>query len=102
MKAVIEFLKTCLVGGLFGLLPLLLFFLLFSELMGIIVALATPTADLFPDESFENLSDPLFVAIPLLLGAAFIFGLALRSQILVRFVLKNGAEINTLQCDTHI
>ena len=87
MKAVIEFLKTCLVGGLFGLLPLLLFFLLFSELMGIIVALATPIADLFPDESFENLSDPLFVAIPLLLGAAFIFGLALRSQILVRFGL---------------
>jgi uncharacterized membrane protein len=85
MKAVIEFLKTCLVGGLFGLLPLLLFFLLFSELMNVIVALATPIADLFPAETFEKLSDPLFVAIPLLLGAAFIFGLTLRSQTLVRF-----------------
>ena len=46
MKTIIEFLKTCLVGGLFVLLPLLLFYLLFSELMDIIVALATPIADL--------------------------------------------------------
>lgn len=87
MKTIIEFLKTCLVGGLFVLLPLLLFYLLFSELMDVIVALATPIADLFPEETFDSLSDPLFVAIPLLLAASFIFGLALRSQILVRFGL---------------
>ena len=87
MKTTMEFLKTCFLGGLFVLLPLLLFYLLFSELMDIIVALATPIADLFPEDTFDKLSDPLFIAIPLLLIASFIFGLALRSQTLVRFGL---------------
>ena len=49
MKTTMEFLKTCFLGGLFVLLPLLLFYLLFSELMDIIVALATPIADLVPE-----------------------------------------------------
>jgi uncharacterized membrane protein len=79
-----EFFKTCLIGGLFVLLPLLLFYLLFSELMGIIVALATPIADLFPEGTFDKLSNPVIVAILLLIGASFIFGLALRSNRLAR------------------
>jgi uncharacterized membrane protein len=87
MKAITEFLKTCLVGGLFVLLPLLLFYLLFSELMGIIVALATPIADLFPTGTFDKLSNPVIVAILLLMGASFIFGLALRSNQLRQFGL---------------
>ncbi len=84
MSSITKFLKTCLLGGLFVLLPLLLFYLLFSELMGIIVALATPIADLFPEDTFGKLSDPLIVAILLLMGTSFIFGLALRSHRLAR------------------
>lgn len=84
MKTIAEFLKTCVLGGLFALLPLLLFFLLFSELIDVIVALATPIAGLFPEDTFDKLSDPVFVAVPLLLVSAFIFGLALKSQTLTR------------------
>jgi len=85
MKTIAEFLKTCLVGGLFVLLPLLLFYLLFSEVMGLIVALATPIADLFPKGTFDKLSNPVIVAILLLVGSSFLFGLALRSNQMRRF-----------------
>jgi len=78
MSSITKFLKTCLLGGLVVLLPLLLFYLLFSELMEIIVALATPIADLFPEDTFDKISDPLVIAILLLMGTSFIFGLALR------------------------
>jgi uncharacterized membrane protein len=85
MRSITEFLKTCLLGGLIVLLPLLLFYLLFSELMGIIVALATPIADLFPKGTFDKLSNPVIVALLLLIGASFIFGIALRSNKLKQF-----------------
>ena len=85
MKTITGFLKTCLVGGLFVLLPLLLFYLLFSEVMGLVVALATPIADLFPKGTFDKLSNPVIVAILLLLGSSFLFGLALRSNKMRRF-----------------
>jgi uncharacterized membrane protein len=84
MSSIMKFLKTCLLGGLVVLLPLLLFYLLFSELMEIIVALATPIADLFPEDTFDKISDPLVIAILLLMGTSFIFGLALRSHRLAR------------------
>lgn len=84
MRSVTEFFTTCLLGGLFILLPLLLFYLLLSELMGIIVALATPIADLFPGDVFDQLKFPVIVALLLLIGASFIFGLALRSHTLKR------------------
>jgi len=84
MRTIVAFFKTCLLGGLVVLLPLLLFYLLFTELMGIIVALATPIADLFPEDTFDKLSDPVIVAILLLMGTSFIFGLALRSHRLAR------------------
>lgn len=53
--------------------------------MGVIVALATPIADLFPEGTFEKLSNPVIVAILLLMGASFLFGLALRSHKLTQF-----------------
>jgi uncharacterized membrane protein len=94
MKAIFEFIKTCLLGGMFVLLPLLIFYLLSSELIDVIVALATPIADLFPDETFAKLSDPMFVAILLLLVTSFVFGLALRSRTLTR--AGNWIERTTL------
>ena len=48
MKNLLEFLKTTAMGGLFVLLPVLLLYLLLSEALDLIVALATPIADLFP------------------------------------------------------
>lgn len=84
MQSITGFFKTCLLGGLFVLLPLLLFYLLFSQLMGIVVALATPIADLFPKDTFEKVSSPVFIAFMLLLGASFILGLTLRSNAMRR------------------
>jgi len=94
MQRITDFFKTSLAGGLIVLLPLLLFFLLLSEIMGIIVALATPIADLFPTETFDRLSNPVFVAVLLLMGASFLLGLALRSNHLSRF--GRFIERNTL------
>ena len=84
MKSIAAFSKTCLVGGLFVLLPLLLFYLLFSELMAIVVALATPIADLFPRGTFDNLRDPEIIAMLMLVGVSFVFGLALRWRAMAR------------------
>ena len=84
MKSIVEFLKTSLVGGLFVLLPLLLFYLLFSELLQLVVVLATPIADLFPKGTFDEVKTPVVIAVILIVGVSFIFGLALRSMLLRR------------------
>jgi uncharacterized membrane protein len=84
MKQLTEFLKTILVGGLFVLLPLLLLYLLLAEILQLVVALATPIADLFPKGTFDQLTSPVLIAGILILGASFLFGLALRSMTLKR------------------
>jgi uncharacterized membrane protein len=79
--------KTTLAGGLFVLLPLVLLYLLLSEMLELVVALATPIAELFPKGLFDEVNAPLLVALLLLIGTAFIFGLALRSAVLRRLGL---------------
>ena len=79
MKVLVEFLKTTLMGGLLIVFPLLLFYILFGELLDAIVALATPIADLFPEGTFA-LRAPDILAALLILGASFLFGLAVRLQ----------------------
>lgn len=88
MKQVTELLKTILLGGLFVLLPLILFYLLLSEMLELVVVVATPIADLFPEGTFDQFKDPVIIAVILILGAAFLFGLALRSKALRRFGLR--------------
>lgn len=80
MKKLLEFLKTSAQGGLFVLLPLLLLWLLLGEILGLIVTLATPIADLFPQDMFEDLSMPNLVALILLTAVSFLLGLVLRSE----------------------
>ena len=87
MKKTVEFLKTCLIGGLFVLLPLLLFYLLLAEMLQLVVVLATPIADLFPAGTFDQVNAPVLLGLILIVGASFLFGLALRSMILHRFGL---------------
>lgn len=84
MKNVLGFIKTSLVGGLFVLLPLVLFYLLLSELLELVVALATPIADLFPKGTFDQENMPVLMGLVLIVGASFVFGLALRSAALRR------------------
>jgi uncharacterized membrane protein len=87
MKKILEFLKTSLIGGLFVLLPLGLFYLILAEVLELVVALATPIADLFPKGTFDRVNAPVLVALILIVGASFVFGVALRSLTLKRFGL---------------
>ena len=80
MKNLLEFLKTTAMGGLFVLLPVLLLYLLLSEALDLIVALATPIADLFPEGTFEKLEFPVIVGLILILGVSFLIGLGMRSE----------------------
>jgi uncharacterized membrane protein len=85
MKVLTEFLKGTAVGGFFILLPLLLFVLLLGEALEAVVALATPIADLFPEGTFENLREPVVVAIGLILLASFLLGIGTRLPAVRRF-----------------
>ena len=80
MKQLLDFLKTTAMGGLFVLLPILLLYLLLSEALDLIVALATPIADLFPKATFEKVEFPVIVGLILILGVSFLIGLGMRSE----------------------
>jgi uncharacterized membrane protein len=94
MNTLIDFLKTTVIGGFFILLPLLLFGILFDEILEAVVGLATPIADLFPADTFEDLSEPAVVAAVLILLASFLLGLATKLAVARKF----GAwvEANTI------
>jgi uncharacterized membrane protein len=79
-----NFIKTTLLGGLFILLPLLLLWLGLQEIAGLLIAMATPIADLFPKGPFEDLAAPGLVAALLIVVVSFVLGLAARSYILIR------------------
>ena len=84
MKNITDFLKITLGGGVLVVLPLLLFYMLLSEILGMVVALATPIADLFPKGIFDEVKMTVLLAVMLIVGVSFIFGLALRSSLLRR------------------
>jgi uncharacterized membrane protein len=84
MKQIGEFLKTTALGGLFVLLPLLLLYLLLSEALELVVALATPIADLFPKGTFDKFEHPVLMGLVLIVAASFLIGLAMRSSAGVR------------------
>ena len=76
MKQIIDLLKTTVIGGLFVLLPVLLLYMLLAEALQLVVALATPIADLFPQGIFAQAEAPVLIALILIVGASFLFGLA--------------------------
>ena len=81
MKQLLDFLKTTAMGGLFVLLPILLLYLLLAEALDLIVALATPIADLFPEGTFGKVEFPVIFGLVLILGLSFVIGLGLRAKI---------------------
>jgi len=93
MLRIVNFLKTSALGGLFVLLPLLLFYLLLSEALQALVALATPIADLFPKAWFDDVRAPVVVAVVLLFLASFLFGVLLRSPLLSRLGRRMEAAV---------
>ena len=73
-----KFLKTTLLGGLFILLPLMLLWMGLKEIGGLLVAMATPIADMIPGKYFEDLAAPAVVAVvPDMPATAFLLTLVL-------------------------
>ena len=81
MKKLLDFLKTTIVGGLFVLMPVILIYLALAETFEILVLIATPIADLFFPGHFEEAKFTVLLAITLLIGLSFIFGLIMMSNI---------------------
>ena len=79
MKNLAEFTKTTLLGGVLVLVPFLLFYMLFNELMDLMITLAFPIIELLPGSITEWFGDPLILAALILIACSFLFGLALRS-----------------------
>jgi len=69
-----NFLKNALVRGLVILIPLVILYVTFRELLEIMVGIATPIADLFPADTFSHESETEIIAILLIIGAAVFFG----------------------------
>jgi uncharacterized membrane protein len=82
MKQFADFLKTTVIGGLFVLLPVLLLYMLLAEALQLLVALATPIADLFPKGFFAKVNAPVLIALILIVSVSFLLGIALRSAAL--------------------
>ena len=95
MGRVTGFLKTTALGGILVLLPLLLFYLMFVEILQLVVALAIPIADLFPKKLMEQVNFPVLVALILIFGVSFLLGLAIRLE--AGRSLGGWIERNTLQ-----
>lgn len=96
MKRFFELFSATALGGVAILLPILLLYVLLDEVLGLIVALATPIADLiFPKSVSEAINAPVILAALLLLGASILLGLAART----RAGRRSGRvlERNTLQ-----
>ncbi len=79
-----KFLKSTLFRGFVVLFPILLLALALKEIIGVLVALAEPIAELFPKGSFERVNLPGLVAITLMVVMSFIIGLLIRSDWLTR------------------
>jgi uncharacterized membrane protein len=74
-----SFLKTTLLGGLFLLLPIMLLWVGLQEIGGLLVAMATPIADMLPGKMFEDLVAPGVIALVLIVAASFVLGLAAKA-----------------------
>ena len=88
------FFTTIFKGGFLILLPLLLFFMLLTEIVEMVIGLATPLADLFPEGVFDDPQYPVALAIVLLLAASFVIGLAMKSSAAIR--MGNWVEEKTI------
>lgn len=79
MKGLIDLFKVMLQGGLMVVLPALLLVMLIDQVVGLLVVIVKPIADLFPPDTFAQAKFPLILALILLLGASLLVGLAMRS-----------------------
>jgi len=80
MKRVADFVKTCIVGGFFGILPILLTAFVLVEAVDILDGISTPLAELLPIEDLGGATAAQIVALILIVAACFLAGLVLRTR----------------------
>jgi uncharacterized membrane protein len=90
----IKFIKSALVNGLAMLLPVVLVFLAIREIFELLVNIATPIADLFPEGTFDHIKETEILAVLLIIGLAIFLGIL--SKIKAGRVLGHGIEKYTL------
>jgi uncharacterized membrane protein len=95
MKNLLTFFKLAALGGLLVLLPILLFILLLTEIVQMVVGLATPITGLFPAGTFDDPKYPVALAVFLLFGASLLIGMVMKSNAATR--LGNWIQEKTLE-----
>jgi len=82
MKTGIEFFKSTILGGLLVLLPALLAWGMLERAFAVVVKMATPMVRLLPKEFLAETPRPReALAVLMLVGACFLFGVLLRASI---------------------
>jgi uncharacterized membrane protein len=89
-----NFFKSALVNGLVILLPVVLVFLAIREIFEMLVGIATPIADLFPEGTFDHVQETQIIAILLIVGASLLLGIL--SKLKAGRVIGRSIEKNTL------
>ena len=70
-----SFIKNLLFKGLLILIPIVVLFITLRELLELMVAMATPIADLFPEGTFDHEKETEIIALLLILGTAILLGI---------------------------
>lgn len=89
-----NFFKSALVNGLVILLPVVLVFLALKEIFAMLVGIATPIADLFPEGTFEHVKETEIIAILLIASFAILLGVI--SKVKAGRAIGRGIEKHTL------
>ena len=89
-----KFFKSALVSGLVILLPVVLVFLAIKELLEMLVGIASPIADLFPEGTFDHIKETEIIAVLLIVGMAILLGVV--SKLKAGRALGRGIERYTL------
>ncbi len=90
----INFIKSALVNGLVILLPVVLVFLAIKEILAMLVGIATPIADLFPEGTFDHIKETEIIAVLLIAGLAIFLGVI--SKLKAGRAIGRGIERYTL------
>ncbi len=70
-----DYIKNAFIKGLVILIPAVILYITFKELIGMMVGLATPIADLFPEDTFDLEHETEIIAALLIIGTALILGI---------------------------
>ena len=79
MKGFGEFVKTCILGGFLGVLPILLVVFVLAEAIDLLGAVTDPVVELLPVEALGGVEIAAILALGMILFACFVAGALLRT-----------------------